>query len=167
MKKIIGVSVFIALLITLVITNIALQGYRSFFTFQIKDFIAIMMALIVSYYFSQKKNDFRKLKEEADDVVEKIQEIIMQLQNRYHAGGNGNYTTVLPAIYNMHAKFNLLKKVSHKIGIEEELAYCLEELMKCEKIIKEASDESIGGEVYGLLANIDNKLDEVQLSLYQ
>lgn len=172
MKKLLsaGKYLFIAFIFGLAGYNI-ISNYKSFLTFQIKDFIAIMMALVVSYYLSHKKNDHRKLKEEADDVIEKIQTTTLRLRD-YDTTDETKKPKILVIVKNINSKFDILRKVSNKTGITKEVEYCINELAQYSALIevKTKNKQRIlenQAKLYEYLSNIDNTLDEVQIKLYQ
>lgn len=170
MKKLILNWLFVIFIFSLAGYNI-ISNYKSFLTFQIKDFIAIMMALIVSYYLSHKKNDYRKLKEEVDDVIEKIQKTTLILRD-YDIAIEENKPKILVIIKNINSKFTILNKIANQVGIAKEVEYCLNQLEQYNKLINSKSQNKQKilknqTSVYECLSNIDNKLDEVQIKLYQ
>ncbi len=172
MKKLrsFGLILFIAFIVGLAIYNI-ITNQKSFFTFPIKDLITVLMAIIVSYYLSHKKNDKRKLKEEADDVVEKIQKITIILRDCDIMDAEMQ-PKILVLIKNIKSKFMILDAVADKVGIAEEIAYCLDKLEKYEKLLASEPTNRQGllalqAKAYDYLSDIDNHLDEVQIKLYQ
>lgn len=165
-----GQILFIIFIFLLAIYNI-ISNYKSFLTFPIKDFLTILMALIVSYYLSHKKNDFRKLKEETDDIIEKIQKITILLRD-YDLIDEKNKLKILAMVKNITTKFDILNKAAYKTGITDEIKYCIDELKQYSSLIATNPENEqallhIQAKSYEHLSNIDNKLDEVQIKLYQ
>ena len=75
MKKII-ISLGIAIGLVLLISYNVVSNER-FFEASITSILTILVALLFSYYFTQQKNDIRKKNEKIDNLIYKIQEIIL------------------------------------------------------------------------------------------
>ena len=132
------------------------------------------MAIVVTFYLVQKKNDERKIKEKLEDVLSKFQLIILSptalLKNNF------NQNEILLVVRTANNKLNLLTKYVEKYELKEltkEIEYIADKYNEYRVFIGDnlrdeeyLKNQKAKDNVQRLLSCIDDKCDEIKLCLY-
>lgn len=171
MKKnpsILFVLLFLVFIIILAICNI--KHNEDFFKIPLYNILNLFIAVVIAYYLTQRKNDERKLKEKAEELIDKI-------QNKLNSGQAYNITSSEDIAYVllMHRSISnwlrLLEKLKDKLKFKNELAYINENFRSYKEFIgNHVSDldylSKSRKELENYILLMDNKLDEIKISMY-
>ena len=141
----------ITILITLVIlggVNIYNNGWKDFIKMNAYEIVTIAIALLVTYYLTERKNDIRKLNNKIENICNNMQ---VYLREEYG---------ITPSEKNKEIKDSIsyIKK-EHKKYIE-----FVDDNFDQEDIYFQ--EENRQEKLKSIINNIDNKLDEIIVYLY-
>lgn len=176
MKKIIT-SVLVIVLAGLTITTGICNwiNNKDFFTASITQVLTLAVTLSIAFWATQYKTDIRKMKEHAEDVIEKLQALVSDAQF-YSIPASGDKESIQKQINSTNRKINncisILYEYSKTLKFKNEMDYIrgefdtyklrigehisdLEYLSKSENEFKRTAE------------NIDTKCDYIILSLYK
>jgi hypothetical protein len=171
-KNIVGrpvIGLFIILYLVLLVYNIF--NYDKFLEIPLYNMINIAIAIIVAYYFVQKKNDERKLKEIVEDIVGKIQDSVnSELANIFQDGNDRK--RVLRILRSTNNRIEQLNNIKEKLNLKDEVEYINEKYNCYREFIGDNLNqlESIsqnGIDLHRLLSDIEDKCDELRIKMYK
>lgn len=131
----------------------------------------ISVAIFFAYYLTQKKNDERKLKETAENIINKIQNIISD-DYLYNINEGTNKRKLLMMHRQIGNKMFLLNSVKNELKLSPEITYIKNTFQDYRNFVGEhinnidylSNSEDILMKLIGL---IDDKLDEIIVKLYK
>lgn len=153
--------------------NIYNSGWRDFLKINAYEVITIIIALFVTYYLTERKNDIRKLNDKIENICNDVQ---VYLRENYNITlSKQNKKKILMNIRYISNKIYILEKLSQKDNnIKEAVSYIKNEHEKYNEFVSSNLDQD---EKYFLeqnrqekikanINNMDNKLDEIIVYLY-
>lgn len=166
----------ITILITLVIlggVNIYNNGWKDFIKMNAYEIVTIAIALLVTYYLTERKNDIRKLNNKIENICNNMQ---VYLREEYGiTPSKKNKEKVLMNIRYISNKIHILEKLSEKNKeIKDSISYIKKEHKKYIEFVDDNFDqediyfqeENRREKLKSIINNIDNKLDEIIVYLY-
>lgn len=175
MKK--GMKCTINIVIILVLLIVGFLGYvsyrndsESFLKLSAYNIITIFLALVVAFVFNQRKNDERKAKEKAEEIIEKIQAIVTS-EEFCNITENTEENVLLLLGRTLNNKVELLLTCSEHIGLRDEISYVQKEIAGYRELIGNHINDlgylaKSGLEIRRYSQNIDDKCDYIKISLY-
>lgn len=143
----------------------------TFFHTPFSNILTIGIAIFIAYYWTQRKNDERKLKEQIEAIVDKVQLFATSESALFHEGGiEKNKVYMLHK--NISNKIEILEMHKKKMMIEKEVdalrtqfdAYRDFVGVNIEKYeILSASDDYLRN----FLQTIEDKCDRIKLNIYK
>lgn len=162
-------------LIAILIGIIALSMYNiknnaNFFDITIYHVLSLFFVLVFAFYFTQRMNDERKLKDSAERIICMIQEHINS-KSLYAFEEDFNRSEFLMRKRYIENKIDALKKITIRLNLSEDALYIRNQFDKYADLVDEnsctkgkLSTMSVGLQKQLLL--IDNKCDELKISLF-
>lgn len=165
-----GVPVFFAIgIFVLGICNYV--NNENFWEASIYQIVTLLMAILITFYATQYKNDQRKVKDYAENIIRKIQVIVDE-----EGFVTFDETTENKAVTMTNRKLNnyidILKEYGKKLGFQEEAEYIEEQFKSYRNIVDEhLSDKeylSKSNTTFQMYAeNIEHKCERIILNLYK
>lgn len=157
---------FTAFFAVIVIGNIFLND--KFFELTVGNSISAMISLYVAYYLTEIRNNERKYKEKAEDILNKIQVLVSEPSFTCD-----NYELREHRIRQrtLNNKITLLEKISQKLTCEDDVKYIRQQFDDYREFI-DAHIEDVEHlkkskpELMKFAANIENKCDEIKVNFY-
>jgi len=147
----------------------------SFWSASITQVLTLLVTIGVAFWATQYKNDLRKMKENAENVIEKLQAIVSNEQF-YSIPADGDLSEIQKNINSTNRKINncidILEQYGSNLKFKEEINYIRKEF----ETYKTRTGEHIQdlyylskseGEFRRIAENIDTKCDFIILSLYK
>ena len=172
-KYIISIIIISIILFVDIGYNIWNNGWGDFLKINAYEVITIIIALFVTYYLTERKNDIRKLNDKIENICNDIQ---IYLREEYKiVPSKKNKERVLLNIRYVSNKIHILEKLSEKNNnIKEAIAYIKGEHNKYNEFVSTNLDqneqyfleENRQEKIKANINNMDNKLDEIIVYLY-
>lgn len=105
---------------------------KEFFKIPLYNLLNIAIAIIFAYYFVQKRNDERKLKEIIEDVIEKIQ---LGVDCDIDDIDITKREDILQSFRKVNNKMNILTNIEDKLNIAPEVEYIKRNFLEFRQII--------------------------------
>ena len=172
-KIILIVTIIAIILITISAFNIYKQSFEKFIETNAYEITTIIIALFVTYYLTERKNDIRKLNNKIENICNDIQ---LYIREEYK---------VIPSKQNKEKVLINIRYISNKIHILEQLSDKNKEIKNAIKYIKiehnkykefvtdnfDQNDEYFKEEkrqekIKSIINRMDNKIDEIMVYLY-
>lgn len=172
-KIILIVTIIAIILITISAFNIYKQSFEKFIEINAYEITTIIIALFVTYYLTERKNDIRKLNNKIENICNDIQ---LYIREEYK---------VIPSKQNKEKVLINIRYISNKIHILEQLSDKNKEIKNAIKYIKiehnkykefvtdnfDQNDEYFKEEkrqekIKSIINRMDNKIDEIMVYLY-
>lgn len=168
-KKIITISIIVLVLIVFGIYNGITN--KEFWNMSLYNILTLLVAVVVAFYFTQKNNDIRKTKEKAENIFEKIQDIINQ-DKYYRIDEKTDERELNMMKRTVNNKLKLLEKESSIINNDSEMKYLREKFDEYRAFIDDHINdkkylEKSEIELKKILNLMDDKIDEIRLKLYK
>lgn len=172
-KYIISIIVISIILLVDIGFNVYNNGWGDFIKINAYEVLTIIIALFVTYYLTERKNDIRKLNDKVENICNDIQ--VYLRENYKIIPSKQNKERVLMNIRYISNKIHILEKLSEKNNsIKEAVSYIKKEHDKYNEFVSTNLDQD---EKYFLeqnrlekiranINNMDNKLDEIIVYLY-
>lgn len=172
-KYIISIIVISIILLGDIGFNVYNNGWGDFLKINAYEVLTIIIALFVTYYLTERKNDIRKLNDKVENICNDIQ--VYLRENYKIIPSKQNKERVLMNIRYISNKAHILEKLSEKNNnIKEAVSYIKKEHDKYNEFVSTNLDQD---EKYFLeqnrlekiranINNMDNKLDEIIVYLY-
>ena len=168
--------IIIIILIVLAILgeiNIYNNGWQEFVKMNAYEIFTIAIALLVTYYLTERKNDIRKLNNKIENICGNMQ---VYLREEYGiTPSRPNKERVLMNIRYISNKIHILERLSEKNKeIKDAVNYIKIEHNKYREFVTDNFDqedvyfqeENRQEKLKSIINNIDNKLDEIIVYLY-
>lgn len=144
---------------------------EKFWEASICQVITLLMAILITFYATQYKNDQRKLKDYAETVIRKIQSIIVDERFIYFNVNTDNKTVTM-ANRKLNNYISILNEYSEKLGFKEEAKYIADQFKEYRDIVDEhLADKdylSKSSQTFQKYAeNIEQKCEYIILNLYK
>ena len=162
-----------ALIIIVIITDLFLFfkniSNKDFFEMNLYQIISISLIVIVSFYLTQKTQDYRKKKEIVVNIVEKISAIVQEIDLESMKSDNCKiFMSKNRAIDN---KITILLKIAKRYNINDEVQYLKRENDEAKVLVSTRIGNltelnTIYQDVTRHKGNIQNKCDEILFKLY-
>lgn len=172
MKK----ETFKGTLIFLVFGMVVLTGYNikyntSFFQAPIYTILNLIVAVFFAYFLTQRKNDERKLKEKAENLIDKIQ-IVINDKRFVHITSKEDIEFLLMMQRSISNRVEILIGLKDKLIFPKEIEYIKENFTSYKEIIGNHFQDvdylsKSEKDLYNKIMLIDSKLDEMRIKLYQ
>ena len=142
----------------------------NFFEISLYNVLNLVIAVAIAYYLTQRKNDERKLKEKAEEIVEKIQ-IKLNDGQAYNINSDEDIAYVLLMHRSISNWIRLLDSIKEKLKFETEVNYISENYKNYKEFIGNHINDidylaKSRKELENYILLIDNKLDEIKISMY-
>lgn len=174
MKKIIKGFIFgglIILVIAIGIINIFTLKNKSFWDTSFTSCLTLLVALVISYYFSQKKLDERCQKESYLKLIEKVQRLVMD-EDLFEIQTSKDIEIVLMKKRELNNCVYMLKKYARKFALDDDIKFIEEKTQEytdffgnhqqdIEYLKKSSNDLSRP------LLLIDSRLSEIMIKLFE
>ena len=168
-KKYFFTLLFILLMGALFAYNLIIQK-SSFFNMSLFEITSLSVAVLVAYYFSQKKNDERKLKEEAANIIAKIQKIINS-DEASKINCECDVVILVRLQRNISNKIDILQKMAKRLGCQDDMDYISGKFKEYREFTGEKMADinylhESENQLKNMLSCIDDKCDYIKLLLY-
>lgn len=166
--------ILIIILIALSIFNIFIFHNCNFWKINIAQVLTLFIAIIITYYATQRKTDERKIKEQIEKITEKIQNEVSQ-PNFTKFSTNDNAEEVQKKITMSSRKItnsiDILKNYSKVIDISEDVQYIEKEFKEYKDFVSQKVGdldylEKSESHLRKYSDNINSKCDYVIQKLY-
>lgn len=163
------IVIMILLLIGVIIYNIIKN--TNFFQASIIEIITLLVAIFLSYVFTEKNSNERRLKEALEVIIEKTQ-MKLNMNVLVKINNEEDLRQVRIIKRSLENNFTLLKENSECFKIKEDIEYIIQQLENYNSIIdnhindiEHLSNAEVDLNRYILL--IDDKLNQVRVKLYK
>lgn len=172
--KIILIVIIIAIiLVTISAFNIYKQSFEKFIEINAYEITTIIIALFVTYYLTERKNDIRKLNNKIENICNDIQ---LYIREEYKViPSKQNKEKVLINIRYISNKIHILEQLSDKNKeIKNAITYIKIEHNKYKEFVTDNFDqndeyfkeEKRQEKIKSIINRMDNKIDEIMVYLY-
>lgn len=172
-KYIISIIIVSIILLLDIGFNVYNNGWGDFLKIDAYEVFTIIIALFVTYYLTERKNDIRKLNDKIENICNDIQ--VYLRENYKIVPSKQNREKTLINIRYISNKIHILEKLSEKSNnIKKAVSYIKKEHKNYNEFVSTNldQDEKYFQEQNRLekinthINNIDNKLDEIIVYLY-
>lgn len=173
-RKDLPIMVIIGLIILIIVgVNIYNYGVKEFFKINIYQVITIIIAIFVTFYLKERKNDKMKLKGKIEDICNDIQSGLKDLYEIVPSS-NTQKSFLMKKRY-IANKIQVLGKICQNDGqLEKAIIYIKNEYGKYDDFVANNLDqddeyflkENRLEKIRSYINNIDNKVDEIIVYLY-
>ena len=173
-RKDLPVVIIIGLIIFVIVgVNIYNYGWKDFFKINIYQVITIIIAVFVTFYLKERKNDKMKLNGKIEDICNDIQRGLKDLYEIVPSS-NTQKSFLMNKRY-IANKIRVLEKLCKSDGIlEKMISYIKNEYAKYDDFVSNNLDQDVGyflkenrlEKIRSYINNIDNKVDEIIVYLY-
>lgn len=138
------------------------------------NMINIVIAIVIAYYFSQRRMDERKVKDQIEHIIDKIQMVLKQDSAFNTVFDKRLIKDLLLFKRLINNKISILEtcQSTHKriLHIEEDIKYLKEQFIEwqsiLDKILSEQNFENYQDESEKRIRNMDDALDRIRITLY-
>jgi hypothetical protein len=168
LKAKLGLGLLITAIVSLLVFNIVKT--TDFFKTDISTFVTVIMAITVTYYLAQRKNDERNTKELVFSTIDGIQEFVNDSKNIYFEEAP-DHKMMLLALRRLNSKSELLCKYAKHYKY-------VSEAEQIKRFIKQYEDlydlhgqdipylQKTSTDIARWLENIDSRCDTIRSKLY-
>ena len=141
-----------------------------FFEMSIYQVSSVFIAMAITFYLTQKKNDERKLKEVVGSVAESLQAIIAS-ESAVKITESTIDKELWMLVRRINNKIDILDKYSKRLKIKSETDYIKNEFKGYRELLENHINDKpylqkSDGELRKYINNIDSKLDCIKVELY-
>lgn len=154
-----------------VLAGYNIKSYVKFFETPLYSILNLLVAVIFAYFFTQKKNDERKLKENAENLINKIQ-VKLNDPRAYKilSKEDANHLKIIQR--DVDNIINILDSVKEKLNSVDEINYIKSNFLSYTEISGnhiEDIDYLVKSEkdLLNKITLIDNKLDFIKINFYK
>ncbi len=172
-KIILIVTIIAIILVTISAFNIYKQSFEKFIEINAYEITTIIIALFVTYYLTERKNDIRKLNNKIENICNDIQ---LYIGEEYKViPSKQNKEKVLINIRYISNKIHILEQLSDKNKeIKNAITYIKIEHNKYKEFVTDNFDqndkyfkeEKRQEKIKSIINRMDNKIDEIMVYLY-
>ncbi len=143
---------------------------QGFFSINAANLVTFLISIFIAYFFVQWRTDERNLKAKAEEIIERIQDIVNEDDSHMYTE-KIDPELVLLRQRRLTNKINVLCKYCEQLNLEEDILYIKEQLAKYKELIDyhyydyEYLNRS-ESQIKNYLANIDQKCDTLNYHLY-
>lgn len=171
MKKIIWVVPVLFLGAIIYVGVINYTNNSEFMNASVTQIITLLIAVIITFYITQYKNDQRKIKDYAESIIRKIQNVVMD--EGFISFDEGTETKQITMVNRKMSNYiDVLKKYAEKLNFSTDAKYIEEEFQRYREFVDEhISDIEYLNKSATTLQNhaekIEQKCDLIIFNLYK
>lgn len=147
---------------------------KYFFSINIYNVITILIAVFLTFYFVQMKNEERKRKEVTEGLIDALQKVILEnLQLIEQESGTNQdnesiwWGKILINKRIINSKIRAIDKLSPKLGIDEEVKQLMNKNEEYDSLVESIQTMKIKTiDAKSIMHMIDNKCDSAKVNLY-
>lgn len=164
---------FLILIVATAIYNIVKND--SFFHASVSQLLTLLFTLGIAFWATQFQNDRRKMKEHAEGIIVKLQQLITD-ENFYLFNIDGDEETIRKRTTLTNRRINnyinIIKQYGKDLGFKEDIQYIEEQFTEYRTIVSEHIEDlsylnKSETQFRRFSENIDSKCDEIIISLYK
>lgn len=147
----------------------------TFFAASLTQVLTLLISLCIVFWATQYKNDQRKVKEHAEDIIEKVQ-ILVTREDFFVFSALGDKEETKKKIMANNRKIsnciNVMQQYSKTLGFEDDVKYIENEFKEYKEMVSEHIEDldylsKTESRFRKFSENIDSKCDVIILSLYK
>lgn len=160
----------VGVVLVVCIVNIFILKNDNFWNTSVTSCLTILVALIVSYYFSQKNLDERRQKESYLKLLEKVQRLVMD-KDLFEIKTSKDIEIVLMKKRELNNYVYMLKKYAGKFAIDDDIKFIEEKTQEYTDFFSNHQQdvkylEKSSKDLSRPLLLIDSKLSEIMIKLF-
>ncbi len=156
--KNIAIGFFILVVVIVIIFNI--KNNTEFWSYSFTNVVSTVIAVVVAYCFVQEKNNERKMKEKADQLIEKVEEMVLA-EDFYNISADADIQILMLNIRRLKNKMKLLEQCAEKLNFVSDIEYISKQV--------ENYDEMVGEHIsdLGQLSDASKKMQKIAHNIEQ
>lgn len=168
-RYIFGSLVFLVLLV--IILNVFVMKNKDFWDASVTSCLTLLVALVVSYYFSQKNLDERRQKETYLKLLEKVQRLVSD-KDLVEIRTSADIEVVLMKKRELNNYVYILKKYAEKFSLKEDIKFIEEKTQEYTDFLGNHQQDveylkKSSNELARPLLLIDSRLSEIMIKLFE
>ena len=157
-------------IIVLIYYNLKNNNLSDFLIAPLYSLVTVLVAIVFAFFFTQRKNDERKVKENAELLLDKIQHIISD-ERFCVIQKKEDVDFLLIQIRALSNKIDCFKKIQGKLGITKEINYIIAVFNQYEEYIGNHNTDILHlansyTDLHNKIVLIDDKCDHIKIQLY-
>lgn len=162
--------IILGFVIIIAIINLVIIKNTDFWKISFSSFLSIVIALVISYYFSKVNQDERNQKELYLEIIRNLL-IIVNDDHMYKIKDESDVTRFLMNKRYISNELTILERYSPKYGIENDILYLREKIQEYDDLVSNHQTDlqhlsKSEVDIKRPLELIDVKLQEIMLKLY-